>query len=70
MNRIFRLVGGFVALIVGAIITLPLPEFGIPMVLLGTRLLGDRYRWARVLNQKVDAVWIKTKNWFKKVFGR
>jgi hypothetical protein len=70
MNRILRLVGGFVALIVGAIITLPLPEFGIPMVLLGTRLLGDRYKWAKFLNQKVDAGWAKTKAWFKKVFRR
>jgi hypothetical protein len=62
------LAGGFAALICGAVITLPLPEFGIPLLLLGTRLLGDRYRWARALNAKVDVGWAKFKAWWKKVF--
>lgn len=70
MKQIVRLVGGFSALVFGAIITLPLPEFGVPLVLLGTRLLGDRYRWAHILNQKVDSGWMKTKAWFKNVFRR
>ena len=70
MKQALRIAGGFVALIIGAIITLPLPEFGIPLVLLGTRLLGDRYKWAKFLNQKVDAGWVKTKAWFKKVLRR
>ena len=70
MNRIFQLIGGFSALLVGALIAIPLPEFGVPLVLIGTRLLGDRYRWARVLNQKVDSGWARTKAWFKKVFRR
>ena len=70
MKRILRLIGGFSALVLGALITIPLPEFGIPLVLLGTRLLGDRYKWARVVNQKVDSGWAKTKAWLKKVFRR
>jgi hypothetical protein len=70
MKQNLRLFGGFVALIIGGVFTLPLPEFGIPLVLLGTRLLGDRYGWARVLNRKVDSGWGKTKAWFKKVFRR
>lgn len=70
MKPFLRLVGGFGALIVGALITLPLPEFGVPLLLLGSRLLGDRYKWARTLNAKVDVGWAKTKAWFKKTFRR
>ena len=70
MKETLRLAGGFSALVCGAVITLPLPEFGIPLVLLGTRLLGDKYKWAKTLNQKVDAGWAKTKAWLKKVFRR
>jgi hypothetical protein len=70
MKQVLRLVAGFVALILGAIITLPLPEFGIPLVLFGTRLLSDKYKWAKFLNQKVVAGWAKTKAWMKKVFRR
>lgn len=70
MNQTLRIIGGFGALISGAIITIPLPEFGVPLVLLGTRLLGDRYKWAKNLNKKVDVGWAKTKVWFKKIFCR
>jgi hypothetical protein len=70
MNRLLRLCGGFLALIVGVVITIPLPEFGVPLVLLGTRLLGDKYEWARIVNQRVDVGWARTKAWLKKVFRR
>ena len=70
MKRFLRLAGGFAALIVGALITLPLPEFGLPLVLVGTRLLGDRYQWAKTLNSKVDVGWAKIKAWLKKEFRR
>ena len=70
MKQNLRLAGGFGALIAGALIALLLPELGIPLVLLGTRLLGDRYRWAKTLNAKVDVGWAKTKAWFKRVFRR
>jgi hypothetical protein len=70
MKSILRLVAGFSALAAGVIITLPLPEFGIPMILLGTRLLGDRYKWAKTLNSKVDTGWVKVKAKLKKAFRR
>jgi hypothetical protein len=70
MNQILRLCGGFLALIVGVVITIPLPEFGVPLVLLGTRMLGDKYKWARIVNQRVDVGWARTKAWLKKVFRR
>ena len=70
MKQNIRLIGGFAALIVGAPIALLLPEFGIPLVLVGTRLLGDRFKWAKALNSRVDIGWAKTKAWFKWVFRR
>jgi hypothetical protein len=70
MNQILRLCGGFLALIVGVVITIPLPEFGVPLVLLGTRLLGDKYKWARIVNQRVDVGWARAKAWLKKTFRR
>jgi hypothetical protein len=70
MNQILRLCGGFLALIVGVVITIPLPEFGVPLVLLGTRLLGDKYKWARIANQRVDVGWARTKAWLKKALRR
>ena len=70
MKQALRLIGGFGALISGALVALPLPEFGVPLLLLGTRLLGDRYMWAKSLNGKVDAAWAGSKAWFKKVFRR
>ena len=70
MKQNVRLIGGFAALIVGAPLALLLPEFGVPLVLVGTRLLGDRYKWAKVLNAKVDIGWAKTKAWFKRKVHR
>jgi hypothetical protein len=70
MKQGLRLAGAFGALFIGAITALLLPEVGIPLVLLGTRLLGDRYHWAKTLNAKVDVGWAKTKAWFKRVFRR
>ena len=69
MKHVIQLVGGFSALAGGVIFTLPLPEFGIPLVLLGTRLLGNRYRWAKAMNSKVDIGWARVKVRLKKVFG-
>ena len=68
MKQILRLGSGFGSLIIGALITIPLPEFGVPLVLLGTRLLGDKYKWARIVNQRVDVGWARTKAWLKKTF--
>lgn len=71
MNNLARLLGGFFALFFGGLLSLLLmPEFGIPLMLIGTRLLGHRYAWARKLNVKIDAGWIRFKSWFKKVFGK
>jgi len=70
MAKFLRLIAAFGILAVGIVLTLPLPEFGIPLILVATRMLGDRFAWARVVNAKVDAGWNKVKAWLKKVFRR
>lgn len=62
-----RLIGGFCLLIPGFLLTLILmPEFGVPLVLLGTRILSDRFKWAKSLNGHIDRAWAKIKLWLKK----
>ncbi len=61
-----NLVIGFTLLPIGILITPLLPEFGIPIILLSTRFLQDRYEWARRLNLWVDAKFKAAKAWFRK----
>lgn len=71
MNKsTLRLIGGFALLVPGGLLLLILPEIGVPLALLGTRLLGDRYKWARTLNQKIDVWWAKSKTGLKRIFRR
>lgn len=70
MKKLSRLIGGFASLIVGVPLLLVLPEVGVPLVLVGTRLLGDRYKWANALNVKVDAGWVRVKAWLKRTFRK
>jgi len=52
LRRHLRVWGGFLALISGIILALPLvPAPGIPLILLGLALLSDHFVWAkRMLN--------------------
>jgi hypothetical protein len=46
--KYIRLIAGFAALFVGAILALPLvPGPGIPLMLLGLMLLSDHFVWAK-----------------------
>ena len=48
LPRYLRLCGGFLALSLGIILSLPLvPGPGIPLILLGLILLSDHVAWAR-----------------------
>ncbi|MBS1108377.1 MAG: putative transrane protein [Anaeromyxobacteraceae bacterium] len=53
-SRIVRLAGGWVLLVVGALL-LVLPGPGIPLVILGLALLSRDVPWARRLRQRVEA---------------
>ena len=60
-----NLVIGFVLLPLGVLITPLLPEFGVPIILLSTRFLQEKYEWARRLNLWVDAKFNTVKVWFR-----
>jgi hypothetical protein len=61
-----NLIIGFILLPVGVLVTPLLPEFGVPIILLSTRFLQEKYLWARKLNLWVDAKFSSAKNWFRK----
>ena len=61
-----NLVIGFILLPIGTVITPLLPEIGIPIILLSTRFLQEKYEWARRLNVWVDATFKAAKAWFRK----
>ncbi len=61
-----KLVIGFTLLPIGILISPLLPEFGIPIILLSTRFLQEKYEWARRLNVWVDAKFKAAKAWFRK----
>jgi hypothetical protein len=48
------------------LITPILPEFGVPIILLSTRFLQEKYLWAKKLNIWVDAKFAAAKAWFRK----
>jgi hypothetical protein len=50
-----KLLIGFILLPIGILITPILPEFGVPIILLSTRFLQEKYLWAKKLNMWVDA---------------
>ena len=50
-----KLLVGFILLPIGILITPILPEFGVPIILLSTRFLQEKYLWAKKLNMWVDA---------------
>ncbi|MFM8935266.1 MAG: lysostaphin resistance A-like protein [Candidatus Limnocylindrus sp.] len=58
MPLLTALVLGFTLLPIGIIIFPIAPEFGIPLLLISTRLLGRRFAWARRFNAWVDARWM------------
>lgn len=61
-----NLIIGFILLPVGVLVTPLLPEFGIPIVLLSTRFLQEKYEWARKLNVWVDSKFTSIKAKFGK----
>ncbi len=56
MRVVLALSAGFILIGAGALLLVPLPEVGLPMILAGLRLLGRRYAWARTANEQVDEV--------------
>ena len=61
---LIRIVFGFTLLVAGVLLAIPLPEAGVPLLLIGLRMLGERYAWARRANEWVDARWSAATRWF------
>jgi hypothetical protein len=61
-----KLLIGFILLPIGVLITPLLPEFGVPIILLSTRFLQEKYLWAKKLNTLVDAKFASLKAKFRK----
>jgi thiol:disulfide interchange protein len=71
MPNFLKLIIGFILLPVGVFLTLILiPEFGVPLILISTRFLQVRFKWARTFNIWVDNKYGEFKIWFKKKFGK
>jgi hypothetical protein len=61
-----KLLLGFILLPLGVLITPLLPEFGIPIILLSTRFLQEKYAWARRFNVWVSEKYDALKVWFRR----
>jgi hypothetical protein len=71
MPDFLKFIIGFILLPVGVLLTLILlPEFGVPLILISTRFLQVRFKWARAFNVWVDTKYKQFKVWFKGKFGK
>jgi hypothetical protein len=71
MLGFLKLIIGFILLPIGIVLTIILlPEFGIPLILVSTRFLQVRFKWARTFNIWVDNKYKEFKVWLKKKFGK
>lgn len=61
-----KLIIGFILLPIGVLATPLLPEFGVPIILLSTRFLQEKYEWARRMNIWVDSKFSSAKAKFRK----
>jgi len=59
--RALTVVGGGLAGVVGALLLVPLPELGFPLLLVGLRLLALEYEWAARLYAPVARLWERLK---------
>ena len=61
-----NLVIGFILLPVGALLTPLVPEFGLPLIILSTRFLKEKFIWAERINSWAEAKLKSARNWFRK----
>ncbi len=69
VTDLLRAIGGLLLLVAGALLLLPMPEAGLPLILLGLRLLGPRYAWARAANAWIDARYYRFRTWLRRQPG-
>ena len=61
LARTLAVAGGGFAGLVGALLVLPLPELGLPLLLTGLRLLALEYEWAARAFVPVARLWDRVK---------
>jgi len=61
LARTLAVAGGGFAGLVGAVLVLPVPELGLPLLLLGLRLLALEYEWAARAFVPVARLWDRVK---------
>ena len=59
--RILTVLGGGLVGLLGAVLLLPLPELGLPLFLVGLRLLALEYEWAARAYVPVARFWQRVK---------
>ncbi len=62
-----NIVFGFILLPVGVLLTPLLPEFGLPLIILSTRFLKEKYSWAERINYWAETKLKSARNWFRKL---
>ena len=60
-RRVATAVGGWLAVVSGLLVVLPLPEIGLPLLLVGLRILALRYDWAARAYLPVARLWERLK---------
>jgi hypothetical protein len=53
--------GGWAAVVVGVLFVVPFPEVGLPLLLVGLRLLALRYDWAARAYLPIARLWARVK---------
>lgn len=63
--RVAVALGGFVVGIFGAVLALPAPEVGLPLLLVGLRLLAYEFDWAARLYARVARFAGRVRGWWR-----
>ena len=59
--RVLTVLGGGLVGLLGAVLLLPLPELGLPLLLVGLRVLALEYEWAERAYVPVARLWERLK---------
>ena len=65
--RVAVAIAGSVVGILGAILTIVVPEFGLPLLLLGLRLLAYEFDWAARAYARVARLLRRWREWFRRL---
>jgi hypothetical protein len=60
-HRALVIAGGYAAAALGVVLVVPLPEVGLPLLVVGLRLLALRYSWAARAYLPVARLWERIK---------